>query len=80
MQLNWLQMLDADKFLPLLDAASISASKVFQVQTIIVKKQKIMWAYMQPNWMQVLEADKSLNVYLPKTKVNKKWSYYNKNQ
>ena len=40
MQQNWMQVLDADKLLPVMDAASISASKVFQVDAIIVRKQK----------------------------------------
>ena len=39
MQQNWIQVLDADKLLPVMDAASISASKVFQVPAIIVIKQ-----------------------------------------
>ena len=40
MRQNWMQVLDAVKLLPVLDAASISASKVFQVPAIIVIKQK----------------------------------------
>ena len=40
MQQNWIQVLDADKLVPVLDAASISASKVFQVPAIIVIQQK----------------------------------------
>ena len=39
-QQNWMQVLDADKLLTVMDAASISASKVFQVPAIIVMKQK----------------------------------------
>ena len=35
------KVMDADKVLPLLDAASISASKVFQVPAINVIKQKV---------------------------------------
>ena len=62
MQFNWLQLLDADNILPVLDAASISASKVFQVPAIIIIKQKLMGAYMKPNWIQVLDADKLLPV------------------
>ena len=62
MQLNWLQVWDAHIILPVLDAASISASKVFQVPAIIVIKQKVIWAYLQPNGMQVLDADKLLPV------------------
>ena len=57
MQQNWMQVLDADNLLPVLDAASISAFKVFQVPSIILVKQKTMQAYMQPNWMQVLDAE-----------------------
>ena len=34
-----MQVLDADKLVPVLDAASISASKVFQVPAIIVIQQ-----------------------------------------
>ena len=41
--------MDADKFLPVLNAAS----KVNEVSAIIVIKQKEMKAYMHPNWMQV---------------------------
>ena len=40
MQQNWMQVLDADKLVPVLDAASISASKVFQGPAIIVIQQK----------------------------------------
>ena len=46
-----MQVLDADKLLPVLDAESFS---VFQVPAVIVKKQRQkMEEYMQPNCMQV---------------------------
>ena len=40
MQKNWMQALNADKMVPVMDAASISASKVFEVPAIIVMQQK----------------------------------------
>ena len=40
MKQNGIQMLDADKLMPILDATLNSASKVFQVHAIIVIKQK----------------------------------------
>ena len=39
MQQKWMHVLDADKLVPVLDSASISESKVFQVPAIIVIKQ-----------------------------------------
>ena len=36
MHKNWMQVLDADKVLPVMDAASIYASKVFQIPVFIV--------------------------------------------
>ena len=73
---NWMQVLDAYNFLQLLDATSISASKVIQVPPIfVIKQQQKMQAYMQPNFMQVLDADNFLQVldsaYFSASKVNK---------
>ena len=55
MHKNWMQVLDADKLLPVMDAASIYASKVFQMPVIIVIF--LIQAYMQPNWMQILDVN-----------------------
>ena len=51
-----MKVLDADKFIPVLDAAYLFASKVIQASAIIVIKQKERTAYMQPNLMQVLNS------------------------
>ena len=44
MRPNWMQVLGADNFLPVLDAAQLSASKVIKVSAIIVTKQN-KWRY-----------------------------------
>ena len=57
-----MQVLDAKKLWPALDAASIPASNVFEVPASIVMNKKFMQAYMQPNSMKVLDAEKLLPV------------------
>ena len=56
LQQKWMQILDANKLLKVLDAASNSALKLFQVDAIIIKKQKKMQGYMLPNLQQILDA------------------------
>ena len=63
MQQNSMKALNADKLLPVMDAASISASKVFKISAMIGMTQQKMQSYMQPNWMQVLDAEFVLPVF-----------------
>ena len=60
---NWKQVLEADKLLSVFDSASISASKVFQVPAIIVKKKATkIQAYMHSESGQVINVDRYLQV------------------
>ena len=59
-QQNSMQVLDADKLLPVFNAASIYTFKVFYFPLIVVVKQTIMQTYMQPKRIQVFDADKFL--------------------
>ena len=45
-----------------LDAVLLPVYKVFPMQSVIIKQQQWIQAYMQQNWMQVLDADKLLTV------------------
>ena len=55
-------LLGADKMVPVLDEALISASKVFSVTAVIVRNQIYASNFMKPNYFKFWDANKLLPV------------------